>query len=742
MKPAMRLAAYYLVIGVFLAALGRSATADESDQAELKKIEEATLSLLKCPIADDVGISHLLDQLIDQEIDQAHWAHLIDLFYVTKAPITLKVLPGRLYKISTLEGGYEINTRVIAAKNLKRLFPDFDRAKPTAIKTASPEELTSALHATMTLSSDKLDQAALDLYHRARHFPMNHNRYGKLDDLQMACLIRMKAQKYTPPDEDEDFVWRHVLKICQHSSFEICPDPFGDYDVKQPLQLALEYFPEKSRCLIEETSPSHLKLSAWQKTYLLSHPVHPQPWMRQVLISMLDNTEAENKGTWSYGPIWNRHLIRECDMAAKAIADSYLHVRFEFEENPAYLDKQIAKIRRVIAGEKGISFAPPPRLQMPADLPTRREKRLLDIDLSFEEILAISNEKEIWLAPYHAQGNFSPRTLLKLDVEQNEVTKRVLLENSVNDIDYLIPNGRPDRAYSFAKLAKKVEITVRELPSARVLKQLDTPFHSDSIENAAMLFGNQEDSLLIRNEEDTTICGEDSQWVIAFPRDGKQLHSIDLASGQHFVEWEHFETPRFPSLVGVAGSSKVIVGGWFREKDVEKNVDAWPEDSFGAEPAEEESRLHVWDQATRTMRTLENTPIEGWHEGRANLAWNDFEDFASIWNLETGRRLPFPKTDDQVRDIKFDRKGATLFMWRGQEIDVFRIVDGESLEPISRLVFPPSVNVGWEWHPSMTLSSDDKWLFMVCQNKDAKEEIIEYDEKRSIAIFDISDFTK
>jgi hypothetical protein len=61
------------------------------------------------------------------------------------------------------------------------------------------------------------------------------------------------------------------------------------------------------------------------------------------------------------------------------------------------------------------------------------------------------------------------------------------------------------------------------------VKKVATPFH-----------GGVEfhDPLQVRNLGDVTICGKDAEWIVALTS-GLKLHSVEVATGKHSVEWEY-----------------------------------------------------------------------------------------------------------------------------------------------------------------------------------------------------------
>lgn len=116
------------------------------------------------------------------------------------------------------------------------------------------------------------------------------------------------------------------------------------------LHVSAHYFPDRSEELFESYREYNTPEVVQTVIFALREPVVPRPWMTNLLGSFLDDT---TKTRGEYGPKRERHRIRICDEAAKVLARSYLKdVRFEYEQNPAHLDLQIAKIKRLLAVEK------------------------------------------------------------------------------------------------------------------------------------------------------------------------------------------------------------------------------------------------------------------------------------------------------------------------------------------------------------------------------------------------------
>jgi hypothetical protein len=277
----------------------------------------------------------------------------------------------------------------------------------------------------------------------------------------------------------------------------------------------------------------------------------------------------------------------------------------------------------------------------------------------------------------------------------------------------LLDNGPSQRAYCYHP-NEGGNLVIRNLPTGEIVNTVKTPFHH---------FGGPEEHLVVSNLGDATISGENGSWMMAFTEDLK-LHSIDLTNGAHRIEWqyqrksENLEEPQefvASSIIGLRRSPKVLV-----------------QDDFGDVP------LHVWDQSIQTMKVVGKAPRTGWQGGWGNLAWNFYCNDATLWNIETLRQIPIPRTDDPILEMTCDGDQSTLFVARGEAIDVFRLIDAQRAEPIHRLLGPIARELVCL---SLVMSLDERTLFVHGWRK-------KHDDERNqrgtsvMAIFDVSDLTK
>ncbi|MCA9070910.1 MAG: hypothetical protein KDA84_18400, partial [Planctomycetaceae bacterium] len=393
------------------------------------------------------------------------------------------------------------------------------------------------------------------------------------------------------------------------------PSQEGSYDARFfALQAAMRFFPEESKDIFENYRTEKAAWTRDAKMEALREPTDPQPWMKEFLASLLDDTTETYDG---YGPSWDWQTVRVCDQAAKILADDYLpkSVRFEFEESPAYLTGQIQKIRRVLAGEKNVTFGPPPVVTMPKDLPTRKATRVVELNADFGPPYAISSGAELWFGHGFYDGDGWAYETVKFDVAQGKVVARIPLNKWEGGVN-ILKNGTPDRSYCYHGYGGG-DVLIRDLVTGKVLKKVETPFH------AGIKF---DDPLKVRNLGDITLCGKESRWILALTDDLK-LHSVDTLTGEHRIEWkykwtgEENEFSGFGHVIGIQNSSIALL------------EDVGEQDGFFNAP------LQIWDQQTRTMKVFEKTLSRGWQGGWGNLAWNVCGE-ATVWNLATFRQVP------------------------------------------------------------------------------------------------------
>ncbi len=438
------------------------------------------------------------------------------------------------------------------------------------------------------------------------------------------------------------------------------------------LRAAAAYFPEKSRELFEiyrsYNSPAALRTTI----HALDEPADRRDWMTAFLATLLDDKTDTG---WEYGPDFDRQPIRICDEAAKVLADNYLDaVRFEYEKKPAHLDEQIEKIKRVISGESGVSFDPPERLVIPDDVPRRTPLHVVELDRSIRLIHPFSTRESIWLCGAYG-GSKRYAWSLKLNAETGEVLKETPRAEGLGRVS-LLDNAPPDRAYIYHG-DERGHVSIHEARTGREIATITTPFHDGVQFN---------DPLQVRNLGDITVCGVDAEWIIAVTDDGA-LHSVDVASGEHRVEWR--EKSENPEVLGIQGTSRVLLEGVGGESLFDVPV-------------------QMWDQATKTRHTIEKVPFAGWHAAWGDLAWNRFCGISTLWNLAKSQQLVILEGEFPVASVACNSDQSRVFALRSDgSIDVFSVTDGIALAPLLHLL-PPTEE---DMEVSIVPGTDDRLLF-------------------------------
>ena len=674
--------------------------------------EENAIKLLRRPVYDQDDLWDFLSDNLVKEKDPEKWRPMIDAYVNSKGKHVEEVLPFWLHWIffrTHFEKTAEfVADGEIAKKILAKLYPEFKPGKRGFLNAAEIEDLSYGVSITNGFSSAKIDQVVCDLFLSASDGKYKGIRKYDVDNLAQACLERLCSSNYQV-DGQPDFLFKQIDKLVNDSAHEVSGMRYT------AMQMALKYFPERSGELFGRFVSENEELGDIAKFNLLEEPTKPQPYMIEFLTKRLDDKSVGGAGfasPGSYGPPWDNHHIRICDLAAKVLADYYLpkFVRFEYEGNPEFLDQQISKIRRILAGEKDIEFGPPPRPQMPEQIASRQARLTIELDREFGRPYAFSTDQQIWFGDgFEGRGGWAYDTL-EYNLKERKVVDRKPLDQWNGGVN-IIDNGRPDRAFCYHGY-EGGHVFIRELPSGRELKKVATPFHSGVQFN---------DPLQVRNLSDVTICGKQSEWLLALTQDLK-LHSVDLRTAEHQVEWQYELKMRRRAfgakIIGLENSNKAIL----------QNVgDKFPD-----------SPLQIWDQSKREVVVANKLPTNKWEAGWGNLAWNGLYG-NTVWNLETLTILPIPESKEPIQSITCDGDQTTLFVLRGGAIDVMRIKDERTLTPIQRLNSPVISKLA---DIRLVVSYDEKHLFVhgwhVVENEDGNYER----GKVALLVFDVADLTQ
>lgn len=668
--------------------------------------EAIALKLLSRPLYDQHELWNFIQYELVKEQDEAKWQVLIDQYIEANGTSNKEMLPFWLHWIywetSVERTESFLADRAIAQKILQKLYPDFDREKPAFLNAANGDDHATSIRVLTSYPSRKVDQQVWGLLLAAANLKSVEGEKYRETQLVEACLARLCRVKFEV-NGDPDSLLLQIKQIIaeKEPSREYCE---GARCVA--LRAALQFFPKQSQMLFENYRSASAELTREAKLDALKEPTDAQTWMIEYLTSLLDDTtETED----FYGPSWDWQMVRVCDQAAKVLADDYLHVRFEFEENPGYLTQQIAKIRRVLAGEKNISFDPPPVLMMPQDLPTRAATRVVDLKTRVDGLYAFSTDLQLWIrGVFDDRGRYVHGTL-RFDIKQDRVVEQTRLDHWDGEVN-LLPNGLPRFAYCYHG-NENGQLLIRSLPNGgRVVKTVKTPFHDGTKSDKAFE---------VSNRGGATLCGKDARWMMALT-DNVKLHSVDIETEKHQIEWEYpgdkNALPWLGSLVGLQGSSIVLM-------QFDDSID---------------QPLRIWDQSTRTMRVIQKAPGFGWQSGWGKLAWNSLYQTVTVWNLQTVEQIVIPKREGTIEEIACDSDQSTMFVLRDSAIDVFRIIDAQKAQPIRRLVSPELRELTFM---RLVVSTDDRWLF-VYGSKAAEAKQPDEHRQGVVAIFDVSDLAK
>jgi len=483
--------------------------------------------------------------------------------------------------------------------------------------------------------------------------------------------------------------------------------PFGSrYHV---LRSALAHFPDSAEVLFQ-TYLAHETLGTTRATvHALAEPSQKRPWMIEFLSARLDDTTDTG---WQFGPEHDRKPIRICDEAAKTLADDYLSgVRFEYEEDSEFLDAQIAKIKRVLAGETGITFEGPAHAIMPDNLPTREALRVHEFSERLGGVHSFSDGETLWVGHGYRSDNGWAYDTLEIDAATGEVRTRNRFDEWAGGVSWLQPQYG-DRAFCWHDDTGL--IIERDVRTGAEVRRIETPFRT--------VFDAKDDLTITVDHMSPLHVTGDQRWLLAFTEDGT-LHSINLETGESRREWKYEGEREFEGhgihawITPLRGTNRLLL------TDVPDGFD---------------TPLRMWDQNTRTMTEFEKMPQSGWQDGRGDIAWQAVNNSLSIWNLEKRVEIELPVSEAPIAGTECDSDQTTMFIMRADgSVDVFRIVDGERLEPIHRLVAPTDKVQGY----MMVLSDDDSLLYWQGMTPYRREDE-EGEDLSVIAIFDVTGLTR
>ena len=222
----------------------------------------------------------------------------------------------------------------------------------------------------------------------------------------------------------------------------------------------------------------------------------------------------------------------------------------------------------------------------------------------------------------------------------------------------------------------------------------------------------------IRNLNDVTMCGEDSEWLIACTGDGV-LHSVTMSSGNHEVE-HRFKKPKTdfvnPSIFGSHLGSTVLIEGV-------------------GENAPFDTMLHIWNQSNQTLRTVNKVPRTGWRKYWGPLAYNMTNSYATVWDMDKSQEIELPWRDEPIAEIECSADQSILFLQRKNgAIDVAKIDDGDAI-PILRL----AAGFAMSSRRSLTVCDDGRHLISLATVRDENRDDLPATTKTMASIYDMSD---
>ena len=486
--------------------------------------------------------------------------------------------------------------------------------------------------------------------------------------------------------------------------------PFGgEYHT---LRAAARFFPDRSRPLFD-IYLSHDTLQCRRAViHALNKPEQPVPWAVQFLEPLLDDRTDTG---WQYGPDYDRKPIRICDEAAKILAAHYVEgALFEYEQNPEYLDTQVAKLKSMLAGEE-VTFERPAEWVMPAALTTRKAMRVLEFDMNLWRIFPISGPDTLWIGYGYRSDIGYAWDILKIDTESGEIVDRAPIENWRGGVK-MLPEIGATTVYSHDP-NEHGRINEREVRTGELIRTFTVPFRS-------FFHGGRgiEDETILVTGMGELYLSEDEREIICTTKDGA-INSFDIETGIHTKPWKYEGENPFPEM-GLRGRLTHLSG---TNRFLLENI-----------PGIGDAPVRLWNQNTLTMSEVEKVPRSAWRDGWGDLAWQNMNGYAELWNIAKRTEIKLPQRDVAIKTFLCDSDQSTLFSLRADGvIDVFRIIDGERAEPIYRLL--PSSDESLRY--AMSLTADNETLFLTGNPPRGPDG--ERPEPHSvIAIFHVADLTQ
>jgi hypothetical protein len=391
---------------------------------------------------------------------------------------------------------------------------------------------------------------------------------------------------------------------------------------------------------------------------------------------------------------------RLCDWAAQTLVDYLPGATFKLEGTHEDLDRQIALLKRWIAGDRSISFDDVrPLPPYPAEVAESWPEVVMDFDASLGQVYDFSNQRTIYVG-HGVRGEHGwGWEIVWIDVATASVVMRAPLGEGVGGSGIVGP-VHGGSMFTMMNCGDPGRIVETDIRTGVVLGAVETPFRR----------GGSDRPLVVRGFGDTAISS-DNRWLVALTSDGA-LHSVDLVTGAYTKEWQPLddatgpEMPHCGSLTPVQGTNRFLI------TDLAKPT-------------------HMWDQDARQIAILERIPHRDWRAAWGPIALNGADSGAILWNIQTRRRIELPLPEDKVEDATPNGDQSVLFaMMAGGDIEV---VDLDLGCVIARLRLPPRF-----LQSSMTLSGDGRTLVWLTNGREPDEEV----GRSRIAVFDVTDFTR
>lgn len=472
--------------------------------------------------------------------------------------------------------------------------------------------------------------------------------------------------------------------------------PFGgEYHL---LRAAAAFFPERARTSFE-TYLAHDTLNCRRACiHALNQQEKQIPWAVEFLTPLLSDTTDTG---WQYGPDYDRNPIRVCDEAAQVLTAYVADAVFVYEGETTNLDRQIANIRRRIAGEP-VEPEPPAAMLVDFDAVPVRDAVKAFVFGGRVQIYPFSDKQQLVCGTGYRADCWAYDTIV-IDVESGSLASRVKLDEWKGGVSIIRPYVN-EKAFCYNVNGDGL-VVIRNIRTAAEMGRVATPFHDRP----------PIDALFVRNIGDAAVT-EDGAWILAIGPDGT-LHSIEVATGNHETPWKlENEDDRdgfmvSASLQPMQGTNRFIIDSIFIE-----------------------GPLRIWDHDARSIQLFEKMPYGAWREAWGNYLLNNLNGFLVLWNLETRKPVPLPLPSGllatQIKVLP-SREMAVVEVTGG----AVWIVDLRSLTPVMRLNVPAT-----EGRTTLLPSTDGRFLFWQSDlSKYDRETGASSNQKTHMAIFQLDE---